>query len=276
MELLSKTNDRVFKEMFIRNKSSMADFLKCILNIPNDEFEDLEFIDTHSRRGSVLGGEYILDIKVKTKTHIVDVEMQVKRSPVMTQRIVLYLANMIKDQDLSSINYSNMKKTVSIMIASDHNINNDDRYFHRYNLRDEKDNSLFTDLIEVDILELKKLPDKYDGSPLWEWLEFIKTNNEEMMKMLSEKNPKIKKAYDTLLDISCDEAERHAAQQHEMYLQNEYAINKERFEQGLKQGIEKKSIEIVKNAIKMNLDIETISKLTGLSKEKIEDFSDPN
>ena len=116
------------------------------------------------------------------------------------------------------------------MIAADHNINYDDRYFHRYNLRDEKDNSLFTDLIEVDILELKKLPGKYDGSPLWDWLSFIKTNNEETMKMLSEKNPEFEKAYDTLLDISSDEGERHAAQQHEMYLQNEAAINKGKFD----------------------------------------------
>lgn len=130
LELLSKTNDRVFKEIFTRNKSSMADFLKCILNISNYEFKDLEFIDTHSRRGSILGGEYILDIKVKTKSYIVGVEMQVKRSPVMAQRIVLYLANMIKDQDLNSINYSNMKKTVSIMITSDHNISSDDRYYY--------------------------------------------------------------------------------------------------------------------------------------------------
>ena len=276
LELLSKTNDRVFKEIFTRNKSSMADFLKCILNISNEEFEDLEFIDTHSRRGSILGGEYILDIKVKTKSYIVDVEMQVKRSPVMTQRIVLYLANMIKDQDLNSINYSNMKKTVSIMIAADHSINSDNRYFHRYNLREEKDNSLFTDLIEVDILELKKLPDKYDGSPLWDWLTFIKTNNEETMKMLSEKNPEIEKAYDTLIDMSGDEGERHASQQREMYLQNEAAINKERFEQGLKKGLErgqkKEKIEIAKNAIKMNLDVQSIAKLTGLTENEIKDL----
>lgn len=37
-ELLSKTNDKVFKEIFTRNKSCMADFLKCILNIPDEEF----------------------------------------------------------------------------------------------------------------------------------------------------------------------------------------------------------------------------------------------
>ena len=46
---------RVFKEIFTRDKSSMVDFLKCILNMSNDELEDLEFIGMHSRRGSILG-----------------------------------------------------------------------------------------------------------------------------------------------------------------------------------------------------------------------------
>ena len=274
LDLLSKTNDRVFKEIFTRNKSCMADFLKSILNIPDSEFEDLEFVDTHSRRGSITRGEYILDIKVKTKSHIIDVEMQVKRSPAMSQRIVLYLANMIKDQDLGSDDYRKMKKTVSIMIAADHNLNDDDRYFHRYNLRDEKDNSLFTDLLEVDILELKKLPDQDDGSTLWEWLAFIKTTDEEAMKVLASKNEKIAKAYDTLVDISSDEGERHAAQQREMFLQDQLAINQEKYEQGLKQGLEQgkqdRNIEIARNAIKMGLDISNISKLTGLSVEEIE------
>ena len=113
-------------------------------------------------------------------------------------------------------------------------------------------------MIEVDILELKKLPDKYDGSPLWDWLAFIKTTNEETMKMLSEKNPEIEKTYDTLLDISSDEAERHATQQHEMYLQNEAAINKEKFELGFKKGQKKEKIEIAKSLINANLSVDFI------------------
>lgn len=72
-ELLSKTNDKVFKGIFTRNKSCMADFLKCILNIPYEEFDDLEFLDTHTRKSSALDGEYILNIKVKTKSNIIDV-----------------------------------------------------------------------------------------------------------------------------------------------------------------------------------------------------------
>ena len=141
-ELLSKTNDKVFKEIFTRNKSCMADFLKCILNIPDEEFEDLEFLDTHTRKGSALDGEYILDIKVKTKSHVIDVEMQVKRSPIMEQRIIVYLANMVKDQSCEGFKYKDIKKSVSIIIAAEHNLTNDNRYFHKYSMRDEKDNSL--------------------------------------------------------------------------------------------------------------------------------------
>ncbi len=50
------------------------------------------------------------------------------------------------------------------------------------------------------------------------------------MKMLSEKNPEIEKTYDTLLDISSDEGELHISRQCKMYLQNEAAINKEKFD----------------------------------------------
>lgn len=288
-ELLSKTNDKVFKEIFTRNKSCMADFLKCILNIPDEEFEDLEFLDTHTRKGSALDGEYILDIKVKTKSHVIDVEMQVKRSPIMEQRIIVYLANMVKDQSCEGFKYKDIKKSVSIIIAAEHNLTNDNRYFHKYNMRDEKDNSVFTDLLEVDLLELKKLPQADDGTNLWDWLRFIKTNNEEEMEMLAHENPEIEKAYDALQDLSNDEAIRHEAQQREMYLQNEMAINEERYEQGIKkgkeqgikegkeqgikegkeQGLKESKIEIAKNLLRINLPLEQISAATGLSIDEI-------
>ena len=301
-ELLSKTNDKVFKEIFTRNKSCMADFLKCILNIPDEEFEDLDFLDTHTRMGSRLDGEYILDIKVKTKSNIIDVEMQVKRSPVLEQRIIVYLANMVKEQSCEGFKYKDIKKSVSVIIAAEHKVIDDERYFHKYNMRDEKDNSLFTDLLEVDLLELKKLPRADDGTNLWDWLRFIKTNNEEEMKVLAKSNPEIEKAYDALQDLSNDEVMRHEAQQREMYLQNEMAINEENYErgmiegkeqgikegkeqgikegkeqgikegkeQGIKEGRKQEKTEMAKNLLSINLGLEQISAVTGLSLEEIQ------
>ena len=56
--------------------------------------------------------------------------------------------------------------------------------------------------------------------------------------MLAQENPEIEKAYDALQDLSNDEVLRHEAQQREMYLQNEMAINEERYEQGVREGKE--------------------------------------
>lgn len=45
---------------------------------------------------------------------------------------------------------------------------------------------------------------------------------------------------------------------------------KEGIEQGVKQGQNENRLEIAKNMISENMDIEMISKITGLPKEKIE------
>ena len=161
-----------------------------------------------------------------------------------------------------------LKKSVSIIIAAEHTVTDDDRYFHKYSMRDEKDNSQFTDLLEIDILELKKLPKADDGTDLWDWLRFIKTNNEEEMEMLAQTNPEIEKAYDALQDLSNDEVLRHEAQQHEMYLQNELAINEENYERGMKE----KSVSIAKNLLNINLPLEQIAVATGLSIDEIKNL----
>ncbi len=56
------------------------------------------------------------------------------------------------------------------------------------------------------------------------------------MEELAGKNPEMKKAYNSLKALSSDEAMRHAAHQREMYIQNEMAINEERYEQDRAEG----------------------------------------
>lgn len=258
--LLNKTNDRVFKEMFMQNKSSMADFLKCILNIPNEEFEDLEFVDIHN---SDIVGECVMDINFKTKNHIIDVEVQIKRSPVIEQKILFYLANMIRNQELKSYSYHHMKKSVSIVISEGYNVNNSEGYINKYQFINKRDGSLFSNLVEIIVIELPKLPNESDGTPLWDWLRFLKSKDRACILSLANNNKEIKKAYDTLISISGDEVEQHIAQQHEFYLADQFELRVEA-------GIKKEKDEIARNAIKMGLDISNISKLTGLSVEEIE------
>ena len=70
--------------------------------------------------------------------------------------------------------------------------------------------------------------------------------------------------------INQDEAMRHEAQQREMYLQNELAINEERYNQGMEKGKQSEKIEIAKKLLKTNLLLEQISTVTDLTTEEIE------
>lgn len=68
------------------------------------------------------------------------------------------------------------------------------------------------------------------------------------------------------VDLSNDEGERHAVQQREMYLQDQLAINQEKYEQGKQD----RNIEIAKSLLSAGMDIGFVSKHTGLSVEEIE------
>ena len=118
--------------------------------------------------------------------------------------------------------------------------------------------------------------------------------------MLAQENPEIEKAYDALQDLSNDEVLRHEAQQREMYLQNEMAINEERYEQGVRegkeqgvkegmkkgkeqgmkegiekgkeQGIKEGKIGIAVNLLSMGLPLQQISDATGLLISEIKEL----
>ena len=118
--------------------------------------------------------------------------------------------------------------------------------------------------------------------------------------MLAQENPEIEKAYGALQDLSNDEVLRHEAQQREMYLQNEMAINEERYEQGVRegkeqgvkegmkkgteqgmkegiekgkeQGIKEGKIGIAVNLLSMGLPLQQISDATGLLISEIKEL----
>ena len=275
-QLLSKTNDKVFKEIFTRNKSCMADFLKCILEIPDEEFDDLEFLDPHTRVGSELDVEYILDIKVKTKSSIIDIEMQVKRCYVLEQRVVTYLTNMAKDQTCEGFRYKNMKRNVCIIIAADHNVVDDDEYFHRFTMRDQRGKIEFSKLLEIDLLELKKLPKNNDGTNLWDWLKFIKTNDRDDMEKLSDTNPEIKKAYNVLQNLSDDESMRYAAQKREMFLQDQLAREENQYGEGFREGEIKAKVAMIDKLRAMGIEFEDALKVADIDKETFERYNEGN
>jgi len=215
--LLPVKSDFVFKLIFgdQRNVDILAAFLKSVLDIPDDEYDKLTIVDPHVKKESEDDKYGILDVKVHTKSGtIVHVEIQLKVIPEMKARTIYSQSKLITEQMSSGQKFSIIKRVVSIIIT-DENFVPGDEYHHQFRHR-TKDGMEFTDLVETNTLELSKLPSDDDSSALWYWMKFIKSDEEEVLDMLAQKSPHMRKAVGVLKELSADERTRMLFEKREM------------------------------------------------------------
>jgi len=216
----------------------------------------------------------ILDVKVHTKNgRIIHVEIQLWFVPEMKERSVYYQAKMVTEQLSSGQDYSEIKKIVSIIITDYTLIPENDRYHNQFRYR-TKDGIEYTDLLELNTLELPKLPLETDSSQLWYWMTFIKSEDEEEIAMLEQQTPQMKKAVGILKELSEDERTRMLLEEREKARRDIASMvngaRREGMQQGMQQGINEQKITTARNAISLGLETDYIMKLTGLSRKEID------
>lgn len=268
-KLLSPKSDFIFKLIFgdQRNVDILAAFLQAVLNLPKSNYDHLTIVDPHLKRDSDSGKLGILDVKIHTKSgKIINVEIQVSDVPQMRERIIFYTAKMITEQIGKGQDYSAIKKVISIVITDYRLIQENESYHNQYSLYDPETGSLFSDLQEVNVLELPKLPHEDDNTELWDWMQFLKSEREEELSMLAEKNPQLKKAVGVLMDLSQDERTRLLYEEREKARRDEMARMRGARHEGHAEG----RADVARNLLQMNMSIDDICKATGLAREEVE------
>ena len=262
-EFLSPKSDIIFKLLFGDDRSieMLTDFLKSVLRLPADDYDEVTIVDPHLLReydGDKLG---ILDVKIKTKTKkVIDIEIQVKPTEEIKSRVIFYASKMITEQVGSGNKYQRIKRVISIIITDYALITESPKYHHRFVLYDPDNGVEFTDIIEVNTLELTKLPEAGDGTELWNWLKFLSAERREDLEMIAERSPQVKKAVVRLMELSNDERTRLLYESRQkMEWDN--------------QARERSAIKnIAKNLLSMDMPIDKIITATGLTHEEIEDL----
>ena len=278
---LSPKNDLVFKLIFgnRENADILRGFLQNILDLPESEYDYIEFTNTHLQPDTPEEKLGILDVKLYTKNkNVIDIEIQVWPVPGLQKRILFYTSRMITEQVKRGDPYDKIQKAISIVITDYHMVKDSDNYYNKYTLYDKKNKSQFTDILEIVTLELQKHPTNSDQSGLWDWLQFIKGKTEEEWKMPAERNPQIKQAVAFVRKLSEDEIVKQQAEarekaewDHAWRMESATKMGLEKgMQQGLVQGLEQERNSIAKNALNMGFSIEDISKLTGLNRDEIE------
>ncbi|GHV50793.1 transposase [Synergistales bacterium] len=257
--------DFVFKLIFgdQRNIDILAGFLKAVLDIPEDEYERLTVVDPYVKKENEDDKYGIVDVKVHTKSDgVVHVEVQVDPIPEMEERTLYYQSKMITEQVKTGDDYKEIKRVVSIIITDFDVVCGSDEYFHRFRYRSHHDGREFTRLSEINTLELKKLPKIATDDDLWYWTKFIGAENDvEVLEMIAERSPVMKKAVGVLMELSADERNRMIAEDREK-ARRDWAS---RLRRAKRDGV----LEVARNLLAMNVPIETILRSTGLTADEL-------
>ena len=276
--ILDPKVDFIFKNLFgiKARKRTLISLLNAIISpYEGRDIVDAQ-IDNSVIRKEHLEDKYsILDIKATLDDDSrVNIEMQMTEPGHMTKRLLYYLSRLYTEQLSSGGEYKELRKTIVIGILNYSMLKND-RYISRFLLKEGETNEPLTDLLQVYLIELKKL-DKGIAeieSPLEGWMEFLKEPKEEVVKMLSKQVPEIGEAYEVLKVVSRGKKTRHDYEIREKALKDRASSeswNREKgIEQGIEKGFEKAKIMIARDMLANGYSMEEILKLIKLSKEAV-------
>jgi len=264
-------SDIIFRLFFAdeRHEEFLIYFLKSVLRLPEDDYNEIEIADPHLLReydGDKLG---IIDVKLYTKYRkVIHIEIQLKVTPTLKSRIILYSAKLIAEQIGSGQDYDSIKKVISIIITDEELIQGSSKYNHRFIFYDPEAGVEFSDINEIHTLELGKLPEGTDGTELYDWAKFIAAESDEDLDVVAQRNQEVKKAVIKYRELTADERTRDLYERSEKARRDQ--ISREKWAR--QQGIAERSIEIARNLLKMNLSPNQIVAATGLTFEEIENL----
>jgi predicted transposase/invertase (TIGR01784 family) len=277
-QLLSLRNDYVFRKVFGRNTDILADFLGAALDMPPEEFEDLQVRDPEllPRHG---GGKLSrLDVKAVTRSGmVIDVEIQQRKEKDLRERFVHYSSRHYSGQMTAGQGYGRIRKVVTVVVAGFDFVEGCRRCRSRFKLYDPETGICFTESFEIVVLELPKLPAESDGSRLWGWMRLIDAREEDVMEGLAKGNPAIRKAVGIVYEMSADERERELAmirEFDEIAYQGQLAYEREEGERlgleiGELAGKELAAKEIAAKLLAGGMAREQVSAVTGLSPDDL-------
>ena len=209
-----------------------------------------------------------------------DIEIQCQKTKDIINRTVYY-ASKLFTKDLKENEDYNNSKVISIWIFGENVTDRESAINEGYiTLKEnEKDGyEILTDNLRIIYLELNKYKITKDniGDKLTKWVDFL-TNPINLEKSTFE-DEDIEKARKKLEFISSDDKERASLEAIKEGLFDQYSSfnigkkegREEWLKEGEKKGLKEKSIEIAKNMLKDNVDINIISKYSGLGINEIE------
>ena len=207
--LMSPTVDYCFKELLAYPEVRKG-FVAAILGRNPEEIEETILMPTILSKDTENGKYGILDVRVRMKNGSqMDLEMQVAPFEFWNNRVIFYLSKMYAEQVKEGDKYKNLKPCIHVSILNFNLFHEDRTCFREIAFCDLTTKQKYTDLLEIYVLELKKLPQEQKEEPLIiKWMRFLAAESREDFEKMAGEDNYINEAYEVLQKLSADERKR--------------------------------------------------------------------
>lgn len=203
--IMLPTVDLCFKEL-MNNPKVRIGFIAALLDIPPEQIKETTLQPTELRREYGEQKLGILDVNVLLQDGTqIDMEMQVAPFRYWDARALFYLCGLFTGQLGKGEPYSKLKRCIHVSILDFIHFPEDAECCHRISLCDKTIGQRYTDLMELRILELKKLPVRTEGEKLLiSWMRFFAAKTRKEMRMVAQTDEYIDEAFEELEKLSAD------------------------------------------------------------------------
>ena len=298
MKFLDVRTDFAFKKVFGSqdSKPRLISFLNAIINFGDQGLiTDLEIVDPYNLPQLKGMKDTYVDVKavLENETTVI-IEMQVLNHQGFENRVLYNTAKNYSAQLVKGQRYDLLKPVVALTIVNFDMFKDNDELINYFQVLNKKDFTEYSDDIELVFVELNKFNKTQDQclDIQDQWIYFLK-NAGSLNVIPKNLPPQVETAYEVSneagmtpeeLEIQYKKQEYIAIQVSSMQQATEKGLQQGReqgielgkeqgielgIEQGIELGRQQSQLEIVKAMKQQNLDSETISKITGLDIEFI-------
>ena len=259
----------------MENPKVRRGFCAAILRVPPETIEKTELLPTYLQRDCAEDKLGILDVHIRMADGSrINMEMQVKEYEFWDERILFYLSKMFSGQLKSGEDYENLKKCIHVSILDFIHFPEDRRCCRTLCFCDTKTGEIYNDKMEIQVLELKKLPKKIrKGEELVNWMRFFNGKSKEDFRRMAKESIFLEEAYETLQRLSADDIKRLEYEAREKALRDHNSFVGSARRQGEKIGEkrgEKNGIILAKKVFKLQAQGKTEEEIASECRMDVE------
>ena len=237
--IMLPTVDFCFKEL-MKNPKVRKGFVAAILGKSPETVRRTTVIDTELRKESEDDKLGILDVLVELEDGgRMNMEMQVPYFEYWANRVLFYVSKIYTGQIKKGDDYEKLQKCIHVSILDFIHFPQDQRCYRKITFCDVETGEQYTDLMELHVLELKKLPpEDQNEEGVIRWMRFLGGKSRKEFEDMAEKDEYIREAYEDLKKLSLDEQKRLEYEVRQKAIRDYNSQMKSAERRGEKRGIE--------------------------------------